>query len=106
MWRPDGKEIFFQGPYEGVPKLMAVSVTSDGDSLRLAKPVPLFDLRVPGPTGAIEQYRGGGNVGSAYDILPDGKRFVMIRGADPQGTREIVLVQNWFEELKRLVPVK
>jgi len=40
VWRPDGREIFFQGPYEGVPKLMAVSVTSEGDSLRLAKPCP------------------------------------------------------------------
>ena len=28
----------------------------------------------------------------------------MIRGAVQTGTREIVLVQHWFEELKRLVP--
>lgn len=27
-----------------------------------------------------------------------------VRGPDPQGTREIVLVQNWFEEVKRLAP--
>ena len=26
----------------------------------------------------------------------------MVRGADPQGTREIVVVQNFFEEVKRL----
>jgi len=56
-------------------------------------------------SGAIEQYAGSGNAGSGYDILPDG-RFVMVRGADPSGSREIVLVQNWFEELKRLVPTK
>ncbi len=37
-------------------------------------------------------------------IFPDGKRFVMIRGADPQGTREIVIVQNFLEEVKRLAP--
>jgi hypothetical protein len=30
----------------------------------------------------------------------------MVRGADPTGTREIVLVQHWFEGLKRLVPAK
>ena len=106
VWRPDGREIFFEGPYEGVQKLMAVSITSEGDSLRLAQPVPLFDMRVPGPTGVIEQYASSGNIGAEYDILPDGKRFVMIRGADPQGAREIVLVQNWFEELKRRVPTK
>jgi serine/threonine-protein kinase len=105
VWRRDGKELFFQGQDAGVPKLMAVSVTPDGASLRLAKPVPLLDLRVPGPTGAVEQYANSVNAGAEYDTLPDG-RFVMVRGADPTGTREIVLVQHWFEELKRLVPVK
>jgi hypothetical protein len=33
-------------------------------------------------------------------------RFVMVRGADPEGTREIVLVQHRFKALKRLVPMK
>jgi hypothetical protein len=84
---------------------MAVSVTPDGDSLRLAKPVPLLDLRVPGAAGVTEQYAGSYNSGAGDDILPDG-RFVMVRGADPTGTREIVLVQSFFEELKRLVPAK
>jgi hypothetical protein len=28
----------------------------------------------------------------------------MVRGADPTAAREIVIVQNWFEELRRLVP--
>jgi hypothetical protein len=37
--------------------------------------------------------------------MPDG-RFVMLMGADPQGTREIVLVQNFFEEVKRLAPAR
>jgi hypothetical protein len=36
-----------------------------------------------------------------YDILPDGERFVMIRGADLAGAREIVVVQNWAAELER-----
>jgi hypothetical protein len=67
--------------------------------------VILFNLRVAGPTGVFEEYAGSGNFGAGYDILPNG-RFVMVRGADPIGTREIVLVQNWFEELKRMVPVK
>lgn len=103
VWRRDGKELYFQGQVEGVPKMMAVAVTPGGASLRLAKPVPLFDLRVTGPTGVIEQYAGSDNSGVGYDVLPDG-RFVMVRGPDPTGTREIVLVQNWFEELKQRVP--
>jgi Tol biopolymer transport system component len=104
-WRRDGKELFFQGTDAGVAKMMAVSVTANGSSLSLGKPVPLFDLRVQNPGGAIEQYLGSGNPGTGYDVLPDG-RFVMVRGPDPIGAREIVLVQNWFEELKRLVPTK
>lgn len=105
VWRRDGKELYFMGADAGVPKMMAVSVTPEGASLRLGKPAPLFDLRVPGPAGAIEQYQGSGNFGAGYDVLPDG-RFVMVRGADPTATREIVIVQNWFEELKRLAPAK
>jgi serine/threonine-protein kinase len=104
MWRRDGKELFFEGLAAGVPKMMAVAVTPEGASLRLGKPTPLFDLRVPGTTGAIEQYARSTNIGAKYDLLPDG-RFLMIRGPDPTGTREIVLVQNWFDELGRVAPV-
>jgi Tol biopolymer transport system component len=106
VWGRDGREIFFQGSYEGNAKLMVVSVDMTGNTLRLGRPTPLLDMRVPGSTGAIEQYAGSNNQGPGYDIFPDGKRFVMIRRADPRGTREIVLIQNFFEELKRLVPTK
>jgi serine/threonine-protein kinase len=46
----------------------------------------------------------------SYDISPDGQRFLMIKpspGSD-QATapRGILVVQNWGEELKRLVPTK
>jgi hypothetical protein len=40
----------------------------------------------------------------------DGQRFLMIKEAVSTDAasvpREIVVVQNWFEELKRLVPTK
>ena len=45
--------------------------------------------------------------GRPYDIAPDG-RFLMIRSAQADagiGTAAtLIVVQNWFEELKRLVP--
>jgi hypothetical protein len=62
---------------------------------------PLLDLRITGPTGLVEQYGTSGNVGPMFDVLPDGP-FVRVRGADPQGTREIVLVQQFGEEARRL----
>ena len=42
-------------------------------------------------------------------MSPDGKRFLMIKegsGPDQPPRRTIVVVQNWTEELKRLVPTK
>ena len=41
-----------------------------------------------------------------WDVFPDGKSFLIVKVEDrkPQPATEIILVQNWFEELKRLVP--
>ena len=43
-----------------------------------------------------------------YDVDLDGERFLMVKtvSAGPGPQREIVIVQNWFEELKRRVPVR
>ena len=53
-----------------------------------------------------------------YDITPDGRRFLMIKESEQEGgpmikeseqeggPRQINVVLNWFEELKRLVPTK
>ncbi len=50
-----------------------------------------------------------GFTGRAYDVAPDGQRFLMIK--EGEGTEDtsappsLILVQNWFEELRRLVLV-
>jgi Tol biopolymer transport system component len=100
LWRRDGKEIFFQGQDQGEGKVMAVAVTAVGDRLELGKPTPLFTMRSPGSNGVLDQYAGSNNQGLRYGLLPDG-RFVMERGASSSSTREIVLVQHWFDELRR-----
>ena len=42
-----------------------------------------------------------------YDVPPDGRRFLMVKdleaGSDAPPP-QIILVQNWFEELKKRVP--
>lgn len=45
-------------------------------------------------------------VGKPWDVM-DTQHFIMIQPThpDPPGT-ELYLVQNWQEELKRLVPIK
>ena len=44
----------------------------------------------------------------AYDVMPDGDHFVMLkRDEEPaMPVSQIVLVQNWFEDLKARVPRK
>ena len=101
QWRSDGKEIFFTSPSQ----VGAVTVAAVGDRLEFGKPTPLFSMRSPGTNGVLEQYATSGNSGRRWDILPDG-RFVMARGADVSSTREIVLVQHWFEEVKRLLATR
>jgi hypothetical protein len=37
-----------------------------------------------------------------YDVSRDGQRFLMLKSADQdEGARQIVVIQNWLEELKR-----
>ncbi len=44
-----------------------------------------------------------------YDVSPDGQRFLVMEDIEPSEQAptprvDVVLVDNWFEELKRLVP--
>jgi hypothetical protein len=45
-----------------------------------------------------------------YDITPDGQRFLMIKNPiggqlETAAPANLIVVQHWTEELKRLVPV-
>ena len=47
--------------------------------------------------------------GRSYDVSRDAQRFLMIKEGGADGTAapaNIIVVQNWVEELKRLVPTK
>lgn len=43
-----------------------------------------------------------------YDLSADGTRFLMLKLVENQAgsalNRELIIVENWFEELKRLAP--
>jgi hypothetical protein len=49
-----------------------------------------------------------GNPGRNYDISSNGQRFLMIKPTvvEDSPPPTITVVQNWGEELKRLVPLK
>ncbi|MCP4262158.1 MAG: protein kinase [Planctomycetes bacterium] len=87
-WSPDGSKLF----YGFRDKMMAVSVTM-GPPLTLGKPEPLFKS---------SHYKGD-NYGHDYDVSLDGQQFLMIEESGERKNK-LVVVQNWFEELKRLAP--
>jgi hypothetical protein len=46
-------------------------------------------------------------ISKPWDVMPDGEHFIMIQPTHPDPPKtELYLIQNRFEELKRLVPVK
>jgi hypothetical protein len=44
----------------------------------------------------------------SYDVTADGRRFIMVQPREqaPLPVSQIVVVQNWSEELKRIAPTK
>jgi hypothetical protein len=52
-------------------------------------------------------YAGGIPV-RGYDLSSDGQKFLMVKleQRTPAPVTELVLIQNWFGELKRLAPAK
>ena len=47
-----------------------------------------------------------GQWGHTFAVFPDGKRFLFVENPVQPEVRELRVVLNWFEELKRLVPAK
>jgi hypothetical protein len=76
--------------------MMAASVKLS-PSLTLGRVTKLFDWEKP-PRGAS---------GMRYDVSPVDGRFLITKPATegPDGEINISVVLNWFEELKRLVPI-
>jgi hypothetical protein len=44
--------------------------------------------------------------GRSYDVSPDGRRFLMIKQGTESPAPTIVVVQNCFEDLKRLTAAR
>ena len=47
--------------------------------------------------------------GRSYDVAPDGRQFLLTLGREATTAlqpTQMIFVQHWFEELKRLVPTR
>jgi predicted Ser/Thr protein kinase len=86
IWSRNGRELFYRNGSE----VMMVSI----------KTKPVFRAQIP---ETLFHRRYFIQSGSQWDISPDGKRFLMIKESD--SPRKIIIVTNWFEELKERVPV-
>ena len=103
LWARNGRELFYLAPSGA---LMGVRV-GPGTIWRADAPTTVLDRRylLAGPSLDTASF-----LVRTYDVSLDGKRFLMIKEAGATGpavaTASIVVVQNWTEELKRLVPTQ
>ena len=95
LWSPKGDELFY--------------VSRDGSLMRVGV-VPGTSWAATTATVVVKTgyFTSPGNFGRTYDVSPDAQRFLMIKPQDDPGSarRHLVVVLNWIDELKRLLPVK
>jgi len=90
VWARSGRELF----YRAENRIMVVDLAASS-SFQPGKPRLLFEGR----------YAKLSNFGS-YDVTPDGKSFVFVESGEGESQQELIIVLNWFEELKRKAPVR
>ncbi len=94
VWSRNGRELFYV--HDG--KLWAMGIETE-PTLDWQDPVALFE--VPGVWPWVTRIN--------YDVTSDGQKFVFLMPEKEESydrQRQINVVLNWFEELKRLVPTE
>ena len=94
VWSRDGRELFYRSLDGG--RLLSVSIRNEPELEVGEQKVVLEGLAL---YQGMTWFEAG-----AYDVSPDGERFLMVLEDRTPETMELVVVLNWFEELKRLVP--
>jgi serine/threonine protein kinase len=91
VWNRNGRELF----YRSGGRMMAVDIATQ-PSFTAGKPRMLFE----------GQYAPTPITFPAYDVTPDGQRFLMLKPSEQAevAKTQINVVLNWFEELKQKVP--
>jgi Tol biopolymer transport system component len=92
VWSKNGRELF----YRKDDQMLTVPVWI-GRNLTVGNPRLLFQVQ-------DTSYLLGAVPNANYDVFPDGHQFVIVQGTEPPAEPKVVLVLNWMEDLKRLVP--
>ena len=98
MWSKDGRELYYRAGAGAEDRYMMAVPVGTGEDLEPGRPVELFADRFSRPALLGDRLPN-------YDVSPDG-RFLMVKPADTQEEAGLIVVLNWFEELKRLLPVQ
>jgi serine/threonine-protein kinase len=89
VWSPNGHDLLYQSG----DQIMAAAYTATGDTFQQEKP-RLWLSKIGG---------------SAWDLAPDGKRVAVVTPVDnpgaPKQDHEVVFLFNFFDELRRRVPL-
>jgi hypothetical protein len=95
LWARNGRELFYM-----VPDGALMAVQWEGSPESAGATTRLIEGRY---------FRGGeGTTVRQYDVSADGQRFLMMKNEarETDVAPSINVVQNWFGELRRLVPTK
>jgi hypothetical protein len=98
LWSRDEKELYY---LSGDGQLLALPVDTTGPEISADKPTSLF-----GPPYDFSPVNSSdGTYTHVYYDVDAAGRFVVMR---PEGTgrMEVIVVQNWFDELRQRVPVE
>lgn len=88
-WSRDGRELFFR----------------QGDAVMVAAVDSSRVFRAETPHRLFAGHYSGAGREIGFDVAPDGRRFVMVKSDEVSTLRQVVVVQNWLEELRRRVPM-
>jgi tRNA A-37 threonylcarbamoyl transferase component Bud32 len=86
VWSRNGRELFY---ISGQNEMMRV-VVAPGQAFTMAPPERLFPTGVYTPIVPVP----------AFDVSPDGTRFLMLRETTASERNELIVVQNWTEEMR------
>jgi Tol biopolymer transport system component/tRNA A-37 threonylcarbamoyl transferase component Bud32 len=86
QWSHSGRELFYR---DASGRLMAAEVKTN-PTFEIGRATPLF------PAGGFVSNQAT----TQYDVSPDDRRFLMIRPVGASAPDKLIVVDNWFEELK------
>ena len=89
LWAHSGRELFY---VNGRQEMVSIEVRP-GPTFTVGEPKVLFPATSYNITPTY----------SLYDVAPDDRHFLMVRGVAAEAQTELILTENWFEELRARV---